>query len=212
VSSPGYLVVLARLSARGPVMSILKDLRNISRREASVEDMAEFSRQVELESNDRGAALLVGTNADLALTQAIYSALQVGDDIKDLLERQGSPLETFSQRITMGRALRIYGETTEYNLTLLRHIRNAFAHAHVPITFETAEVSAAVSLFRPITLMHPHTVGADTKPIPDTSRGKFHHHCETLSHNLIVWAWLSGGAPPNAPTGYVGVLKHEQMA
>jgi hypothetical protein len=167
-------------------MSTLKDLRALSRREATVDDMAEFIRQVHLESNDRGAALLEATNADIALTQAIYKLLSVSDDLRDSLDKSGGPLETFSQRIVMGRVLRLYGDDTEYNLNLLRLIRNAFAHAHVPITFQSKEIAAAVDLFRFVPLLPPFKLGADKKAIPTEPRAKFHHFCEVVTHNLIL--------------------------
>jgi hypothetical protein len=168
-------------------MSILKDLRKISRREATIDDMQEFDRQLKLESNDRGAALLAATNADLALTRTIYRVLRVKDEVKDDLDKPGGPLENFSQRITIGRALGLYGVDTEYNLTLLRLIRNTFAHAHVPITFDTEEIVAAVDLFRSIPLRPPFQLGADKRSAPTGSRAKFHHFCEIVTHNLIVW-------------------------
>lgn len=87
----------------------------------------------------------------------------------------------------MGRTLRIYGADTESNLDLLRLIRNAFAHAHVPISFEMKQVASAVNLFRDVSLRPPFNVGVDVKPVPLTAREKFHHHCEILTHNLIVW-------------------------
>src|ERR1700712_4771565 len=104
-------------------MSILKDWRTLPRREAEAEDTSEFVRQINLESNDRGAALLQATHADMALTRAIYRVLSVSDDMRDRLDGSGGPLETFSQRITMGRVLGIYGEDTEYNLNVIRQIR-----------------------------------------------------------------------------------------
>jgi hypothetical protein len=85
-------------------MSIFSTLRGLARQEASMDDMHEFQRQVRLESNDRGATLLVTANCDLALTQAIYRVLKVPDDFRQKLEAEGGPLNTFSQKIMMGRA------------------------------------------------------------------------------------------------------------
>ena len=86
-------------------MSILKDLRALSRQQGSMDDFAEFMKQIKDESNDRGSALLAATNADMALTVALHQVLRVKDDAKDELDKQGGPLETFGQRITMGRVL-----------------------------------------------------------------------------------------------------------
>jgi hypothetical protein len=109
-------------------MTILSDLRDLTHREASPQDMQEFTRQIKLQSNDRGAAILMGTNVDLALTSAIFHLLDTKD--RDRLESDAGPLSSFSRRILLGRALRIYGPVTQRNLDLIRHIRNAFAHAH----------------------------------------------------------------------------------
>jgi hypothetical protein len=170
-------------------MSIFSKLRSLSRQEASMEDMQEFQRQVRLESNDRGATLLVTANCDLALTQAIYRALKIPDDFRERLEAEGGPLNTFSQKIMMGRALKIYGELMQHDLDLLRHLRNAFAYSHVPITFETPEITEAVSHFNVQPLLPPHHFGAQNKPCPEEPKARFHHACETMSHNLIVWGW-----------------------
>jgi hypothetical protein len=125
--------------------------------------------------------------------------LHVSDDIKDDLDKPGGPLESFGQRITIGRALGIYGEHTEYNLDLLRLIRNSFAHAHVPITFETREIVAAVDLFRNVPLLPPHNMGAERAPVPTVTRAKFHHFCQLISHNLIVWGWASRAIQSDLP-------------
>ena len=72
-----------------------------------MDDMREFGRQVRLESNDRGAALLVTANTDLALSQAVYRILKVPENLRQKLEADGGPLSSFSQKIMMGRALGI---------------------------------------------------------------------------------------------------------
>lgn len=111
-------------------------------------------------------------NADVALAQALYQALRVSEDDRETLTKQGGPPENFSQRITMRRILGVYGADTENNLNILRHrhIRNAFAHAHVPITFQTREVVAAVGLFRELPLFAPYAVGADKMAVPEFAR------------------------------------------
>jgi hypothetical protein len=73
---------------------------------------------------------------------------RIGEVEREEFDKPGGPLETFSQRITMGQVLQIYGPDTKYNLDLLRLLRNTFAHAHIPVTFETQEIAAAIGLFR----------------------------------------------------------------
>ncbi|QAU47215.1 hypothetical protein [Bradyrhizobium guangzhouense] len=170
-------------------MSILSKLRTLSRQQGSMEDFAEFNKQIRSEENDRGAALLAVTNADMALTQVIYNVLRPDDVAKDRLEQEGGPLQSFGQRITMGRVLGIYGSDTQHNLDLLRHIRNAFAHAHIPITFQTKEVVDAISLFKNLPLFPPYILDSQLKEAPEDPRARFHHHCEWATHNLNVWGF-----------------------
>ncbi len=194
-------------------MSILKNLRALSRKQGSVEDIAEFTKQLHSESNDRGSALLAVTNADVALSAALYQRLRIGEAEREEFDKPGGPLETFSQRITMGQVLQIYGPDTKYNLDLLRLLRNTFAHAHIPITFETKEIAAAIGLFRPLPLKLPHAVGADIKPVPLGNGERFHHHCEIITHNLGVWAFygILPVSEEHLPSGYFAFSQPEPM-
>lgn len=125
----------------------------------------------------------------MALTQVIYDVLRPDDSAKDRLEQDGGPLHSFSQKITMGRVLGIYGSDTQHNLDLLRNIRNAFAYAHVPITFQTKEVVDAISLFKKLPLFPPYVLESQLKEAPEEPRARFHHHCEVTTHNLNVWGF-----------------------
>jgi hypothetical protein len=171
-------------------MSITKSLRDLSRQEASAEDMAEFEKQVELETNDRGAAILMATNVELALSLAIFRLLDWDDTSRERLESDAGPISSFSKRILLGRALGIYGDTMQYNLDMVRQIRNAYAHSHVPITFETKEVKDAVGLLKQIELLPPFRVTGDKKLT--TARQVFSDACVTLTHNLMIWAHSIG--------------------
>ena len=194
-------------------MSILKDLRALSRQQGETDHIAEFTKQLYNESNDRGSALLAVTNADVALTQVLYQRLRLGEGEREDFDKPGGPLENFSQRIKMGRALQIYGPDTEFNLDLLRHLRNAFAHAHIPITFETKEVAAAISLLKLLSVKHPRPVDIENRPLPSGNRQRFLHHCEIVTHNLSVWAFYGVLPVPkeHLPDGYFAFSQPEPM-
>jgi hypothetical protein len=182
-------------------MSINSKLHALSRQQGSMEDFAEFAKQIRNEENDRGSALLAATNADMALTHVIYQVLRADDDAKDKLDKEGGPLQSFSQRITMGRVLGIYGADTQHNLDLLRHIRNTFAHAHIPITFKTTEIVEAGGSFKTLPLYPPYALDAQLKDAPLEPRARFHHYCEVVTHNLNVWGFrgtpfIKEGLPP----------------
>jgi hypothetical protein len=77
----------------------------------------------------------------------------------------------------------------QHNLDLLRHLRNAFAHSHVTITFETPKIAEAIADFKHQTLLPPYNLGAENTPYPEEPKARFNHACETMSHNLIVLGW-----------------------
>jgi hypothetical protein len=196
------------------LMSILKDLRALTRQQGDTDHIAEFTKQLYNESNDRGSALLAVTNADVALTQALYQRLRLGLAEREDFDKPGGPLENFSQRIKMGRALQIYGPDTESNLDLLRLLRNAFAHAHIPITFDTKQVAAAIGLFKSLPVRHPRPADIESRPQPSSNRQRFLHHCEIVTHNLGVWAYYGVLPVPeeHVPEGYFAFSQPKPMS
>ncbi len=119
--------------------------RNRGRRKPKLRDLSlasptpEESRTIRdsLPEADPIAAAIMGTaivehELDVLLRRRIPG---VDDDTwADLLSDNG-PYGTFSAKIRMGHALRIYGDETRQNLDVLRAIRNAFAHTKKPIDF-----------------------------------------------------------------------------
>jgi hypothetical protein len=97
---------------------------------------------------------------------------------------------TFGQKIHLGRALRIYGSETQHNLDYVRLIRNAFAHTHAPISFDTKEIKAAVGLLKPLKSIPPVALPVDPNSVEValTSRGQFRKTCDVTAHNLFIWS------------------------
>jgi hypothetical protein len=93
---------------------------------------------------DYALALIGATFVERALEVAILSRLTPmdNDDRARLFDfdRHG-PLCDLASRIRMARAMGIYGPHTFDDLTRIREIRNAFAHALWHITFATAEIA-----------------------------------------------------------------------
>lgn len=174
-------------------MSVRSELRKLSYREASRDDIEEFRRQINHETNDRGACILMATNVELALSSAIFRVLEWDEETRDRLTSDEGPIATFSQKVHLGRALRIYGPDTYHNLDYIRLIRNAFAHSHVPISFETDEVRNAVALLKQIKPLPPVALPAQHEPVaPEiTPREAFRRVCDTTGHNLLIWG-MSG--------------------
>jgi hypothetical protein len=103
------------------------------------------------------------------------------------------PMATFNLKIRMAKALKIFGSETETNLTLIRTIRNAFAHSTTPLTFKTsAIVELCKFLIMPFILPPKSIKVIDGKVIdpeePIEAKRRFTTVCETTTHNLIIYA------------------------
>jgi hypothetical protein len=79
------------------------------------------------------------------LDRAIDRWLGTSHDVRKALYEHDGPLGNFSRKITLAAALEIVGPASHENFRLIRHVRNAFAHAKVPIRFDTP----GVNLFEP---------------------------------------------------------------
>jgi hypothetical protein len=150
-----------RQGVKAPKLSDLKG------REITPDDVPKLQEAFETES-DRGAALLYAAFAENALEWAIYRRMPGQGEVirKKTFSGEKAPLSTFSAKITMGRAMGIYGEQTERLLNGVRDIRNQFAHKLLPIDFKTPEIEAACNALK-------IPKGLTLLPQRDTPRGKF---------------------------------------
>jgi hypothetical protein len=166
--------------------------RELTNTEASGEYFSAFMEQVKLERNDRGAAILAAINTENALRYAISRRLAVTREEYDNLFGRNGPMGTFDLKIRMAQAMNIFGRETKDNLLLVRTIRNAFAHAHIPITFRTAQIKHLCVFLVIQFVLHPKSVKVvDGEIIPPEepveARQRFNNVCETLSHNLMIY-------------------------
>lgn len=74
---------------------------------------------------DRGLGIVLGSMVDNALEDMLAHFLV--EPIEDLMDRN-RPLDAFSSRIDVARAVGIYGKSTQRDLHTIRDIRNAWAH------------------------------------------------------------------------------------
>jgi hypothetical protein len=174
-------------------MSIKSGLRKLSYKEATMENVEEYQRQVTHETNDRGACILMATNVELALNSAIFRALEWDEETRGHLTSSEGPVATFAQKVHLGRALRIYGTETQHNLDYIGLIRNAFAHSHAPISFETKEIKDAVELLKQLKPLPPvATAACETFQTTEiASREAFRRICDITGRNLMIWG-ISG--------------------
>src|ERR1700694_3255622 len=124
------------------MVSKTKALRQLSQRAMTVEEHEAFISEIRAEKNDRGACLLLAAHVENSLDSAIISLFSLSSEQQERLFNQDAPLGTFSRKILFANAVQIIGSITTKNLDIIRHVRNAFAHAKAPINFKTPEVEA----------------------------------------------------------------------
>jgi hypothetical protein len=161
--------------------SAVQKLRTLTTRPATPEHQEEYDKQTSAKADDRSLCLLLTAILENNLDRAIdhYLGEQSSELRKSLYDHDG-PLGNFSRKITLGAVLEIFGPISHGNFGLIRHVRNAFAHAKVPIMFKTPEVAAVCSGLVRINIFDPPE---EPDQIPEMSaRERFEVVChETMS-------------------------------
>jgi hypothetical protein len=70
------------------------------------------------------------------------------DNTWDRLTGENGPLATFNQKVICGYAFGIYNDVTRHNLTILKDIRNAFAHSKRIISFDEVGIKRCLNSTR----------------------------------------------------------------
>jgi hypothetical protein len=126
---------------------------------------------------DRGFSILSTTLVERSLARAIALRLPGAKDHYSRLFDNDEMLSTLDARITLGEVMGIIGTKTKRNLNAIKHIRNTFAHAAVPITFDTPEITEACG----------ELVLDDDAGVTD-STGRFHRCCTETSIALPAYS------------------------
>ena len=100
--------------------------------------------------SDRGAAILAAADFENWLGEEILAKLNLREGVGNELDRTSEalrkrllkgPLRGVMAKVEMACALRLYDEETRVRLSVVRVIRNKFAHAAIPIDFGDETVS-----------------------------------------------------------------------
>ena len=129
--------------------NLKKALRKLSTPWTSM-DQVEATLSALQDESDRGVMLLVATQLEDALTHYVSVRL----DGLTIAEREGflgpdGPAGAFGVKIKLAAGMKIIHRRAYDALEVVRHIRNASAHALHPITFDTPIVKQAVLALLP---------------------------------------------------------------
>lgn len=96
-------------------------------------------------SPDSAAALLASAQLDVALEQAISCRFVGSEKIhRQHLFEGSSPLASTVAKIHLAYALGIFGEITRDDMLKICRVRNIFAHARVPLDFNTQAIKNTI--------------------------------------------------------------------
>lgn len=128
-------------------MSAKKDLKKLMQRIPAGSELSVTMRELANES-DRSVAIVATSIMENVLQQAILNVLPEQErKVTDRMFTLDGPLRDFHSKILMARAIKLIPDEVEAELQLMRLIRNAFAHAVVPVSFETPEIEALMEEF-----------------------------------------------------------------
>jgi len=102
-------------------------------------DLAKFFAELQRET-DRGLPLVAAALLDEKLLEALQSFMCVGKAADRLLIDPNAPLGTFSSRIEACYSLGLIDQFEYQEISLIRKIRNAFAHAKHGLTFDNEKI------------------------------------------------------------------------
>lgn len=160
----------------------LRALQHLTDEQPTHSHFQDFITETNSEKNDRGAAILLATNVENALQGAILSMLRA-QRTKELFGAN-SALGAFANKVQMAYAMDIFGDETKQNLDIIRVVRNAFAHAKIPIKFETPQVKVACSYLAIPKLLTPVVMRKAQDDIQ--GRQRYQEVCNATAHNLSV--------------------------
>lgn len=177
-------------ATRKPARALFDAVSQLTKVQPSFGHYADFRVQTTGLDNDRGAAILLATNVENALESTLARILRIDPDASDELFGFNAPLHRFSDKVTIGYALRIYGPETRFNLDCIRAIRNAFAHAKIPIHFKTLAIAHLCDAMTMPVELSPYVGGRDA-PEPGLvafstpHKTRFRRICERTASNLL---------------------------
>ena len=136
------------------------------------------------EQTDRGAALIVATWLDEELRAAIKTKFINSDSNENRMFEGNGPLSTFSSKIEIGYSLGLLSKQNYSDLTIIRKIRNDFAHSILDSNSEPVSFSSQHIRDRCYSLKRVEDENFESP------RHSFLRNCAAIwaDINLIVWA------------------------
>ena len=170
------------------VLSSQSPPRSLSRREATGEEFDTWQKQMRSRTNDRGACILLSARRGSRFGEGpnelpLLSQSRATKCCSPKTARSpASAIRCLWDGPSKSTALKTFD-----NLDRIRHIRNAFAHAHAPVSFATKEIKDVVNELVDLEVLYPRVYRNRKVAFKRLSpRRKFEYICNAIAHNLII--------------------------
>jgi hypothetical protein len=168
--------------------------------------LEELERELYSNPSDRATAVMFGSFVETSLKGLLETQLRENlnsDERRSVWGFEGV-LGTLGAKTIMAYALGLIGEITFSDLTLLRHLRNGFAHSRVPLSFKTDEIREMCSRLRIVDLegsyipygflsRAPNDALAEASDINDP-KTRYISTCHNLSFRMLQFRDSNGGS------------------
>jgi hypothetical protein len=202
-----------RFKAKKKTAPVPRTLRDLIGKTPSLEQWNEAWNEIR-SGTPRAAAVLAASFVQSAIIFALrYRFVEKPPFKIDRLLEPPGPLSSFYGCIEMGFALGAYGPMIYNDLCAIRRIRNGFAHAMVPLSFDTPEVILELNQLKYLDFLKSQP----TRPfdehrtpskidfivhgmVPSSSnRDKYVVTCELLWDRILRWGGGDYTSTPKEP-------------
>ena len=119
-----------------------------------VETEDELAATEEMESaSDRTAAIVIASLVETRLTSTLQAGLHHDEEIVQNLFRPSGPLGSFSAKLDLSRLMGAISAEAYRDLTIMKNVRNIFAHQLKAATFDDQRIADQCGNFRLIETM-----------------------------------------------------------
>jgi DNA-binding MltR family transcriptional regulator len=112
----------------------LTDLKKYGAGDPSEDDLKALEEEL-YEGPDRAMAVVMGSLVEKSIEKLLQTNMR--REVTDELFKPSGLLGDFNSKIDISYAMQLIGPLTYKDLTIIRHLRNQFAHSRRPIEFTT---------------------------------------------------------------------------
>lgn len=122
----------------------LTALKKLARERDTPETIAALAKELQTAS-DRALAVVVASILDRSLEDTLLEWMrELSTEDQNTLFASRGVLATFSAKIDLAYAFRIFGPQTRADLHTIREVRNLFAHARLPLSFSDEAIARSI--------------------------------------------------------------------